>query len=97
MVSLLQREWRTAVTYSSDDQLWLQSKSLDTLQLDDAPADHQVWVLLWHIKLPYYLGGATSVVLLPINENIMFENYGKEEIWNIIPLALCKEMITQEI
>ena len=66
-------------------------------ELDDASADHQVCVLLWHIKLPYYLGGATSVVLLPIDENIMFENYGREEIWNIIPLGLCKEMITQEI
>jgi hypothetical protein len=42
-------------------------------------------------------GGATSVVLLPIDENIMSESYGKEEIWNIIPLALCKEMIAREI
>ena len=67
--------------------------------LDDASVDHQVWVRLWHIELPYYLdlGGATSVVLLPIDENIMSENYGKEERWNIIPLALRKEMITREI
>ena len=48
-------------------------------ELDDALADHQVWLLLWHIKLPYYLGGATSVVLLPVDENIMSEIYGKEE------------------
>ena len=67
-------------------------------KLEDASADRQeVWVLLWHIKLPDYHGGATSVVLLPIDENIMSENYGKEERWNIIPVALRKEMITQEI
>ena len=99
IISLLQREWKTAVTNSSDDRLWLQSKSLDTLQTRwcfDRPPRSLGATLAHQIAL--LSGEATSVVLLPIDENIMLsENYGKEEIRNIIPLALCKEMITREI